>query len=317
MAASKTVHRIVLPAQINARGLLDFLALIGQPIEADLIALDFTGLQRIYPAGVTALVAVIKYWERCGKTISYEGLTECAITSYLQRLGVLASCGIGLPERFRRFEPKGRFVPLQPIGLDVTGLGNAMAACVAPGGDDLDHPLSGLHDLVWYVVTELANNVRQHSGGTGCASAQVTRADGFVRLALADNGKGILKSFQDAGLPWSQDLNDQDAILKAIKPRISSKGTPTNEGVGLTLVTEMVRQTEAWLLIVSGHGVLTLEPNGKVESRLLAGSGTYPGTLVGVTIRQSGVQDFAALLTAAKVEAGLLHRHNPTARFDA
>jgi anti-anti-sigma regulatory factor len=316
MTAGQKAHRITLPAQINAGGLLDFLALIGQPITADHVTLDFRDLQRIYPAGLTALVAVIKHWERCGHRIVFEGLGECSITAYLQRLDLLSACGIQLPEKFRRFEPRGRFVPLQPIGLDVTGLGHAVAACVAPGGDEIDQPLSGLYDLVWYVVTEMANNVRQHSGGVGYASAQVARSEGFVRLAFGDNGKGILKSFQDVGLPWSHDMTDSAAIRKAIEPRVSSKGSPTNEGVGLTLVTEMVRQIKSWLLIVSGRGVLTLLPTGEIECRDLDREARYPGTLVAVTARQTGSHDFAALLTSAKVEAGLLHRHNPTARFD-
>lgn len=316
MATFHTLHRIVLPAQINARGLLEFLALIGQPITTDWVALDFACLQRIYPAGITALVAIIKHWERRGHRVLYEGLSQCSITAYLQRLDVLQACGIEMPENFRRFESTAKFVPVQEISVDVTGLGNAMALCVAPGGDDVGQPLSGLYDLVWYVVTEMANNVRQHSGGVGYASAQVTRAEGFVRLALADNGKGILKSFQDVGLAWSHGMTDAAAIRKAIEPRISSKGSPTNEGVGLTLVTEMARQTKSWLLIVSGRGVLTLGPNGNVECRELDGNAYYPGTLVAVTFLQTVVQDFAALLTAAKVEAGLLHPHNPNARFE-
>lgn len=316
MATLRTLHRIVLPAQINARGLLEFLAIIGQPITEDLIVLDFSRLQRIYPAGITALVAIIKHWERRGHRVLYEGLQQCSITAYLQRLDVLTVCGVDVPEKFRRFESTAKFVPVQEISVDVTGLGNAMALCVAPGGEDVDQPLSGLYDLVWYVVTEMANNVRQHSGGTGFASAQVMRAEGFVRLALADNGKGILKSFQDVGLPWSRDMSDEAAIAKAIEPRVSSKGSPTNEGVGLTLVTEMTRQTKSWLLIVSGRGVLTLNRNGYVECRKLDRGAYYPGTLVAVTFLPTVVQDFAALLTAAKVEAGLLHRHNPTARFE-
>ncbi len=269
MTTFHTFHRIVLPAQINARGLLDFLTLIGQPIQEDCVTLDFSKLQRIYPAGITALVAVIKHWERQGRNVLCEGLEQCSITAYLQRLNVLAECGIKLPESFRRFDSKARFVPVQEIGIDVTALGNKMALCVAPGGDDIDQPLSGVYDLVWYVVTEMANNVRQHSGGTGYASGQVNRAEGFVRLALADNGKGILRSFQEVQLPWSHNMTDAAAIRKAIEPRVSSKGSPTNEGVGLTLVTEMTRQAKSWLLIVSGRGVLTIGSTGNIESREL------------------------------------------------
>ena len=55
MASSRTFHRIVPPARVNARGLLEFLALIGGPITTDYVVLDFSRMQRIYPAGIAAL----------------------------------------------------------------------------------------------------------------------------------------------------------------------------------------------------------------------------------------------------------------------
>jgi hypothetical protein len=228
------------------------------------------------------------------------------ITGYLQRMDVLRACGVDLPEAFSRHEGKGRFVPVQRVDTPVEAMGNAMASCVAPGGEDYGHPLSPLYDFVWYVLTEMANNVRQHSGGTGYATAQVTQTEGFVRLAIADNGRGIRQSFLDAGLPWAAALDDVGAIRKALEPLVSSKGTPTNEGVGLTLSAGLARLAKAWLLIVSGRGLVRLRPDGHQEFGLLPAGGFYPGTLIGLTFKQADISDFAELLTAAKVGAGLL-----------
>jgi hypothetical protein len=134
-------------------------------------------------------------------------------------------------------------------------------------------------------------------------------------LALADNGMGILKSFREAGLPWSFDLDDPAAITKALEPRVSSKGSPNNEGVGLTLVAGLSRLTRAWLLIVSGRGVLSIKPDGVVESSLLPEDGCYQGTLITLTFKQDRVRDFAEMLYVAKVEAGLLQTTEIGGRF--
>ena len=45
-------------------------------------------------------------------------------------------------------------------------------------------------------------------------------------------------------------MTDTAAIRKALEPRVSCKGSPTNEGVGLTLVTGLVRRIKGWLMIL-------------------------------------------------------------------
>ncbi|SDS02347.1 hypothetical protein SAMN05444173_1656 [Opitutus sp. GAS368] len=255
---------------------------------------------------MVALVATVKRWQRDGRIVLFDNLGSCAITGYLQRMDVLKTCDVQLPEHFTRHQAAGRFMPVQLIDHPVDAMGHDMAMCVAPGGDDLDHPLAALYDLVWYVLTEVANNVRQHSGGIGYATAQVTQHEGFVRLALADNGKGIRQSFRDAGFSWSAGLDDPGAIQKALEPFVSSKGSPTNEGVGLTLVSGLARLTGARLLIVSGRGMLTMDAHGHVIAQEQGHGAVFQGTLLALTVPQNQVQDFAALLTAAKAAAGLL-----------
>ncbi len=307
---------ILLPAQINADGLLPFLSLIGQPAGSDEIVLDLSALRRVSPAAIVALVATVDRWKREDRRIRFRGLDVCAITGYLQRMDVLKSCGIHRPEAFVRHEAKGRFVPVRKVDLEVDEMGRDMAACIAPGGEDYENPLSAIYDLVWYVLTETANNARQHSGGIGYAAAQVTWSEGLVRLALADNGRGILQSFRDAGLSWSTGLDDAGAIQKALQPFISSKGGPTNEGVGLTLVNELARLAKAWLLIASGSGAFRLRPDGSTSTESLPINGFFRGTLLTMVFRQDRVSDFAAMLDEAKNATGLLRRRQSPGRFE-
>lgn len=297
--------KIILPPQINAAGLLPWLTMLGTAANENVV-IDFTHLRRVSPAALVALACAVAKWKEAGRAFEFRGLALCAITGYLQRMDLLSACGMQVPDTFRRHEARGRFVPVTLVDPPIEGMGHAMAACLAPGGDDWGHPLSALYDFAWYVLTETANNVRQHSGGIGYAAAQVTQVEGFVRMAIADHGRGIRRSFADAKLPWSSGMNDVDAIIKALEPRVSSKGTPTNEGVGLTLVSELARLAKAWLLIVSGRGLLRLLPDGSRQSAWLPNGGVYPGTLIGLTFKQTQVKDFAELLQTAKISSGLL-----------
>lgn len=299
--------KIPIPAHINATGLLPFLAALDQPLaEREEVMLDFSTLHRVTPAGLVALVATVVQWRREHHPVVFEELEICPITGYLQRMDVLKQCGIELPENFQRHEATGRFVPVRLIDHRVDEMGAELASCIAPGGEDDGHPLSDLHALAWYILTETANNARQHSQGLGYVSAQVHRTEGMVRLALADNGRGILKSFQDAGLSWSVGMDDAHAIRKALEPEVTSKGGPTNEGVGLTLVAGLVQLIKGWMLIVSGNGILTIHEGRAPELSVLPGKARYRGTLVTMTFRQKDVRDFATLLERAKTEIGLL-----------
>lgn len=305
---------IAIPAQINADGLLPFLAALGRDLSPqEEVRLDFSSLRRVTSAGLVALVATVLRWQRENRPVKFEGLARCPITGYLQRMDVFRICGVALPENFHRHEAKGRYVPVRVLDVRVEDMGNDLATCLAPGGEDYGHPMAHLYDLAWYVFTETANNVRQHSRGVGCVSAQVNRAEGLVRLALADNGCGILKSFE--GFAWTKGMSDADAVRKALEPRVSSKGSPTNEGVGLTLVAGMVRRIKGWLMIVSGSGGLKIRAGGEPQQVLLPDWAHYHGTLVGLTFRQQDVQDYARLLQEAKVEAGLLQRPAGVVKF--
>lgn len=306
---------IRIPAHINAQGLLPFITLLNTA-SSNHLQIDFSGLRRVSPAGLAVLASKVNQWRKEGKSLTFEGLEACYITGYLQRMDLISVCEMKLPEKFIRHEAKGRFVPIRLVDHNVDRLGNDIAICVAPDGEDYDSPMAALYDLVWYVLTETANNVRQHSGGTGYTCAQVTRVEGLVRLAVSDNGKGIRQSFCEAGFSWAHDLSDAGAILKALEPKISSKGSPTNEGVGLTLIKHLIQICKGWLLIVSGKGVLRCQPDGKITTENLPNLATHGGTLIAITLRQQHLHDYPALLHQAKLNSGLLRPNSPSGKFD-
>lgn len=291
------------------------LLLLGSLHATGEVIIDFSQVRRITPVGLVTLAASITRWHRNHVAVLYEGIIECQIRDYLQRMDLFKVIGFDMNETFTRHNSRGRFVPVRLIDHRVDEIGYDIALCLAPGGDDYGHPLCGLYDVVWYVFTELGNNVRQHSRGTGYAAAQVERHEGLVKIAIADNGQGIRQSFIDAELQWADALDDAQAIEKAIEPKISSKGQPANEGVGLTLVFRLIQLAGGWMLVASGSGYVLLDSKGNRKVGRLPKSGAYDGTVVALTFRQDKVRDFARLLEQAKIETGLLQPPAKSVRF--
>lgn len=145
---------------------------------------------------------------------------------------------------------------------------------------------------------------------------RVSSAEGLVRLALADNGMGILRSFQVVGEPWSLQASDGTAIGRAMEPYISCKAGEPNEGVGLTLVGELIRLMKGRLLIVSGRGAVQLSGAAAPRVGELPVDGVFRGTLVAMSFRQPAASEYPALLHEAKVRAGLLHAGRVRATFE-
>ncbi len=307
---------IALPEQLRASGLLPSVSRLGDTSKDCEVVLDFAKLRRITPAGLVLLAATVVRWRQAHRNVTFRGLKHCAVTGYLQRMDLLKVCGCEWPEEFLRHESKGRFVPVRLVDHRVDEMGNEVAACLAPGGEDYEHPMAGLYDLASYVFTETANNSRQHSAGLAYVAAQATRAEGMVRLALADTGVGIRGSFALAGFPWSREGDDAHAILRALGARVSSKPNDPNEGVGLTLVSGLARITRAWLLIVSGTGVLRISDGRPPELSDLPNGGCYCGTLLAMTFRERDAHGFARLLHNAKVDAGLLRTPRVAINFE-
>ncbi|MDF2377302.1 MAG: hypothetical protein P1U81_13745, partial [Verrucomicrobiales bacterium] len=122
------------------------------------MVVDFSELRKITPVGMSLLAAL-----KARGRVEFDGLAQCSILPYLQRMDFLRLCGIDeFEESFSRHPAAGKFVPLEEIGIDVLGTGSRVAGCLAPGGEDFDHELADLYDFCWYVFTELGNNVRQH-----------------------------------------------------------------------------------------------------------------------------------------------------------
>ena len=307
---------LVIPNHINANGLRPFLLQIAEYSSTPELTIDFSRLQRVSPAGLAALTAFIKGRSRARLLTNVTGLETCCIREYLRRMNLLRLCDWEKgDESSTRHDPTGKFVPLKQITHDVDDLGDQIAACIAPGGEDYENPNAGLYDAAWYLVTEMANNVHQHSRGIGFVAAQTTLSDGFVRIAIADCGLGIPASLAGAGFSWAQDIPEEDAIEQALVARVSSKGQPSNEGVGLTLSARIVELMGGAMLIASGGGTVIRGCDSSLTKGKFPDGLRYPGTLVALNFRRSEASGFGCKLHKAKELENLLRRCSNSVTF--
>ena len=194
---------LIFPKTINADGLLPFLGQLAEHADVSELRLDFTGLQRVSPAGLAALTAFMVGRERKRLATNVAGLESCGIRDYLRRMNLLRLCGWEHgDESFARRDPSGRFVPLEEIPHRVEDLGARIAACIAPGGEDYESPNAGLYDAAWYLIDHRNGEQRPPAQPGHGFCGRADDAGGWVR---EDCHRGLWlwhsRQFEGGGFP--------------------------------------------------------------------------------------------------------------------
>ena len=312
---------ISLPAHAYEPDLPGLLDQLGAADSAEEIALDFLAVSFWSPGALVLLLAKIPFWHSQGKRVVFQNCKNCPAFRYLQRINFFAVCGLQMPEDFRRHDAGSRFVELRRIGgagaAGVAELSTDIAFCISPDAAEVDDPEhSGLFDVIEYSVSELALNVNQHSRATGFEMAQYTPRTDLVRVAIADHGIGILRSFAENNSPvWKPEWTDADAIITALKPKVSSKlhlrspwGEPVNAGVGLTLLRELCVQTGGQFFLASGRGAF-LQSAGGGQSQPKMLQNPFQGTVCVLAFVRAKVSNYPDLMQQAKQSLGLLQNN--------
>ena len=317
---------IALPAYAYEEHLPGLIAWLGKCDQADEITLNFEHVRFYTPGALVLLLSKLQRWKGEGKVVHFEKCEKCQNLGWLQRVDFFLHAGIELPENFVRHPSSGRFFELRRIGGEgaesVEELSTGIADCIFPDANVEDPEESGLFDLLQYSVSELANNVRQHSRSQGFAMAQYTGRTDLIRVAIADSGIGITRSFTENGSPfWKEGMSDAEGIELALQPKVSSKGHLTtawgesiNAGVGLTLLKEFAERTEGNLFIASGKGIYWRKGRNAGNS-LKTTETPFNGTVCSLAFTRSHVRTFVELMQAAKQETGLLPASTQTDKF--
>lgn len=308
---------ITLPAHAYEPELPDLLDRLGAGDEANEISVDFLPVTFWTPGALVLLLAKTHYWLGQKKKVVFSNCKTSPAFRYLQRINFFSQCGIELPEDFRRHDAGRRFVELRRVGgegsASVEELSTDVAYCLFPDADVEDPEQSGLFDLLQYSVSELANNTKQHARAPGFATAQYMARTDLIRVAIANSGIGVLRTFSESGSPlWKPELTDAGAIALALQPKVSSKshlttawGESINAGVGLTLLKEFCLLTGGHFFIASGNGVcFQLAGDESLKQKSLQSS--FQGTVCALSFTRATIRNFPELLHKAKLSVGLL-----------
>ena len=133
-------------------------------------------------------------------------------------------------------------------------------------------------------IKEVFNNISDHSTqNIGFVHVQHYPKVSRVTTTISDFGKGIPSNIRDS-FPL---LDDGAAILKATAPGFTTRSTPRNMGVGLDFLIECVTSNQGSVSIYSFKGAVAChrDASGGVIRSSSLGNGSYPGTLVELSLR--------------------------------
>jgi len=298
---------IQLPPQVTENNLIEFTESLSVASSAKQAILDFKLVRWYTPAAIVAIVSRIKHWESEGISWQFINWERNPTFRYFQRMDVCNVLNWKIPENFVRNNPGSNFVPLKEIKMNgpTQEVAKEISKCLDPSLDEL-------YRLMSYSSEEMMLNVTQHSESHGYITAQYAPATNLVRLGVADYGRGILASFRDrAAKHYTPGMSDLDAMRLAVKPQISSTthlsygpyGRSPNAGVGLSMASELVRQTYGEMILISGAAVYRRRGNNDPEFSAL--NVPFHGTLVSLTFSRTAIADFYSLVKDARIALGL------------
>lgn len=241
------------------------------------ITLDCTQVRFVTPFGLCLMAATFDWLDKEGKQATHSGLSA-NVGSYLARMDCLPAA---LAEPFigPRNNRADALVEVQVISdrseADMAAQKLAQAF-VGRLPDTNPHAapdeMTGLRpgeveeEALAYIFTELIDNSLTHGRKHGFTNAKVWVAAQYypakdhIRLAVVDNGCGLLRSLKNH--PRLADKTDTAAIKLALEPRVSGNrdvglmDDSHNQGVGLSVSSELAIRAGGRVDIISGQGAV-------------------------------------------------------------
>ena len=316
------MHVIRLPAYVFEKelpGYIDTLLAVG---DAENITLNFERIKYFIPGAIVATLAQVRQWCDSGRQVRFLHHNSNPVCGYLQRIDFFKHVGFELPEHGTRRNAAGRFVPIEEIneteGRPET-IASKLAECVAPGGYICNEPFQ----LVQYAAGEIITNCKQHAHGAGFTSAQYAEKKDFARIAIADCGRGIRRSFKENNSPhYREGMTDAEAIEIALRPRVSSTthiahqyGISPNKGVGLSIARKLMQESLGHMLLVSGRNWWRQDGNKPPQSGTFSGNRAFHGTVCALAFQRDQINNYGEMLRTAKAALGLTGGQSPDNLF--
>jgi len=271
------------------------------------IELDASKVEFIDPQGLAVLGALLSPLK--GRRISMPWMAT-NIAGYMNRMNFFEHCDIEdieIPVWGRNNIPD-KLVELTCVTTHTDSdeaanrLADAITGTLTNANPDAPYDLNtgkNQYDRfrypIWYSLSELLENSLTHARQKAnyhaavWVAAQYYEKSGIVRMAVVDNGCGMLATL--SGHPELPSKTHLSAISTALIPRVSCNRDGSlylnqgNQGVGLTTTSRIARSARGWLVIASGDSLLhTNRPN---DGGRLPGGGFWQGVSIGFHCRRA------------------------------
>ena len=231
------------------------------------------------PLGLCLLTWVLRDARSYNQVIEFVDL-DPSIDGYLQRMNVFQVAGIEREEHFRRHDRRSSLCEVRriddrdevdPVSIDLanTLVGKLFPSYREAKPDEMTGRAPG--DLairtIQYALSEIMGNSLSHGRRHGhhtaaaLAAAQHFSKPDMVAIAVIDDGCGLLGSLEKH--PVLTAPTHEAAIQAALQPRVSCNpdvdlrpDDTANQGFGLTVVREIVREGNGNFYLATGDKAL-------------------------------------------------------------
>lgn len=244
------------------------------------IVLDGQNVEFFDPLGIAVLGALLEPLA-AQRQIRIEWL-PVKIGTYLDRMDVIDRCSIeGIEARpIERRDLSDRLVELTRLTREdqvdeaAHRLASALAGHLTSEDPDAErdertglNKFEGFSRPLQYALTELLLNALSHAKRDGrfdasvWVAAQFYPTTGTIKLAIVDNGCGVLATLKDS--PALTEKSHIAAIPAALTPYVSCNpdlglpGGTSNQGVGLTTSYRIAKAARGGLVLVSGDAAVS------------------------------------------------------------
>lgn len=181
-----------------------------------------------------------------GKILNFKG--DRNQLDYLSRMDLFNTLNFRYKESFRRYESKGRFLPVHKIdnSQDVFNCTNEICELII---SSFENPEKILFAVEW-TINELIDNIQVHSNTLvpGIVCAQTFVKQNRLDIGIYDLGIGIKSSMRSV---LGKDITHKAAITEAIKKGVT-RDKSVGLGNGLAGSIEIVKQNKGRLNLWSG-----------------------------------------------------------------
>lgn len=297
MVTASDAALVSLPRHLGLSELMELRA--GWPMAASSIRVALHPEQWVEPAGMVGLACLIEEARRAGIHVVMDH-GGCGRAGYWERMGFFRQVGIdgpepsGVPQASRR-----RFAEIRLVN-DLYKVDDLTEELVSVAS-----PLDGAVLTFSHIVSELMNNVCQHSSAYGFSAAQYWPATGRVQFCIADLGCGL----KDALTARYKPQDDMAAIELALQVGVTSRppnfAQPhmRNRGVGLSCAHRLVTANCGAFDVWSRSGWFSNQVGTK------SCEACWTGTLVAATMqRENLTADYHAVMKELTAELYAVER---------